>query len=341
MEEINNSNGKAKLDEADRLDRIRTVIILWALFIIMAAGGIFSVIISQKEKEDKALPMNTSEILSDDMHLSGNGQELRDKIKENFMAYLYKAYIVLGTYPDARLVKISDKVERNDYNWTKEFFTPEGELYYKRYIDGDPNCPTGRIAIDVSEYQNEIDWPAVKSAGVEVAIIRAGYRGYGEKAALRQDKMFEKNMKGAIDAGIEVGVYFFSEAINREEGVEEAKFVLEMLKGYDVKQPVVIDTEYIYDTPGVRANDISVEDRTAAVVGFCETVKEAGYIPMVYASRDQFLFNLDIEQVGQYEMWLAAYDTPIFPYHTEGYQYSPYGLMKGITGNVDLDVWLR
>ena len=76
-------------------------------------------------------------------------------------------------------------------------------------------------------------------------------------------------------------------------------------------------------------------------MGFCETIKAAGYTPMIYASRDQFIFNLDIDAIGDYEFWLACYDTPNFPYHSEGYQYTPYGLVSGIEGNVDLDVWMR
>ena len=97
----------------------------------------------------------------------------------------------------------------------------------------------------------------------------------------------------------------------------------------------------IFEDDSARSNNITVEDRTAAVVGFCETVEAAGYTPMIYASRDQFIKYLDIDAIGKWEFWLAAYDTPVFPYHTEGYQYTPYGYVDGIPTQVDLDVWMR
>ena len=173
-----------------------------------------------------------------------------------------------------------------------------------------------------------------------MAIIRIGYRGYGE-GTLMEDHMATTNLDGAKKAGIETGVYFFSSAINREEGEEEAAFVLKLLDKRKLKQPVVIDTEYVFENEGARANDISVKDRTDAVVGFCEKVEAAGYTPMIYASRDQFVKYLDIDRIGKWEFWLAAYDTPVFPYHTEAYQYSPYGYVEGIETQVDLDVWMR
>ncbi len=323
-----------------RQDKIKSLLIIWAIFLIFLGCTIFvlvKAIMSEINKVDSAVHVNLAAELDETIPFDAD-YSIKGMIEDNYVKYLHMAYIVLGEYPDCRLVKISANVARNDYNWKEEFYCPDGELYWRRYKDGNPE---GRIAIDVSEYQNNIDWPAVKASGVDVAIIRAGYRGWGESARLVPDANFDQNMQGAADAGIETGVYFFSEAVNRDEGVEEAEYVLSMVQGYNVTQPIVIDTEYIYDTEGVRANDISAEDRTAAVVGFCETIKAAGYTPMIYASRDQFIFNLDIDAIGDYEFWLACYDTPNFPYHSEGYQYSPYGLVSGIEGNVDLDVWMR
>ena len=326
-------------------DKIKNLLVIWSLFFVLVVCMIIVLIrnisASKKNSEDM-------EAVGDPIHISREGvlpdkiyfdadPEIPNMIFDNYVNYLKAAYIVIGTYPDAQLVKISPNVERNDYKWAEEFYCPDGELYWKRYKDGKPE---GRIAIDVSQYQANIDWEKVRNAGVEVAIVRAGFRGY-KSGSNNKDEMFDANVTGAREAGIEVGVYYFSEAVNREEGIEEAQYVLDMVKGYDITQPIVIDTELIYESDDARANNISVEDRTAAVVGFCETIEAAGYTPMIYASRDQFIFGLDIEQVGKYEFWLAAYDTPNFPYHTEGYQYSPYGLMEGIEGNVDLDVWMR
>ena len=255
-----------------------------------------------------------------------------------YYKYLTHAYIILGTYPDdCELIKISDKVSRNDIDWTNDIRVNSKGLYYTRFKGEEDK---GRVAIDVSEFQHTIDWEKVKAVGIDVAIIRVGYRGYGT-GSMQEDSMFRTNIEGATAAGLDVGVYFFSSAINREEGIEEAQFVLDRIGDYNITQPIVIDTEYIFEDEAARANDISIEDRTAAVVGFCETIEAAGRTPMIYASRDKFLKYLDIEQIGNWEFWLAAYDTPIFPYHTEGYQYTPYGYVDGIETQVDLDVWMR
>ena len=326
-------------------DKIKNLLVIWSLFFVMVICMIIVMVRniaasknSDENFEEVGKPIHISRegVLPEKIYFDAD-YDISKLIFENYVNYLKAAYIVIGTYPDAQLVKISPNVERNDYKWAEEFYCPDGELYWRRYKDG---VPEGRIAIDVSQYQANIDWQKVKNAGVEVAIVRAGFRGY-KSGTNNKDEMFDVNVTGAREAGIEVGVYYFSEAVNREEGIEEAQYVLDMVKGYDITQPIIIDTELIYETDDARANNISVEDRTAAVVGFCETVEAAGYTPMIYASRDQFIFNMDIEAIGKYEFWLAAYDTPNFPYHTEAYQYSPYGLMDGIEGNVDLDVWLR
>lgn len=318
--------------------RIKLLFIMWTLFMVIVAGLVIMLVKKLGDKKDvTGLHQEWSEALTDKIYFDAD-EAVADAIADNYWRYLNMAYIVVGEYPDnCILVKISANVERNDFNWEEDFYCAEGDLYWKRFKDGEP---TGRIAIDVSEYQYDVDWEKVKAAGVEVAVIRAGFRGYSN-GKLVKDENFDANMKGAQAVGIETPVYFFSEAINREEGEQEAKFVLDMLKGYKITQPIIIDTEYIFDVDNARANDISEDDRTAAVVGFCETVKEAGYTPMVYASRDQFIFYMNIDDIGDYEFWLAAYDTPVFPYHTEAYQYTPNGLVDGIEGNVDLDVWMR
>ena len=286
--------------------------------------------------KQKAVPIDTALIVDKKIHFKAN-HNTKKLIEENYIKYLNKAYILIGDYPDCEYIKISANVSRNDYNWENEFYVDEKGLYYNHFKDGKK---TGKIAIDVSEFQGVINWESVKKAGVDVAIIRIGYRGYGE-GTIMADHMAADNLDGAAKAKIETGVYFFSSAINREEGEEEAKFVLENLGKRKLKQPVVIDTEYVFENDGARANNISIKDRTDAVVGFCETIEAAGYTPMIYASRDQFIKYLDIDRIGKWEFWLAAYDIPVFPYHTEAYQYSPCGYVDGIDTQVDLDVWMR
>ncbi len=322
----------------------RRVGMLWIFLIIITICAIIGIVVTNINRI-KGTPLDSSVILSEkrkfivttDESLFGEYGSMAEYSEANYINYLGHAYILIGTYPDCDYVKISPNVARNDYNWNTDFYVGEGDLYYNYFKDGEAR---GKIAIDVSEFQNDIEWDKVKSAGIDIAIVRVAYRGYGN-GVIKDDSKAEYNMKGAKEAGLDLGVYFFSSAVNREEGIEEAKYTLSKIKGMDVTEPVVIDTEYILESPDARSNVISVEERTDAVVAFCETIEEAGYTPMIYASRDHFLFYLDLDRIGKWEFWLASYDTPVFPYHTEGYQYSPYGYVDGIQTYVDLDVWMR
>lgn len=321
-------------------DRKRQVkkqqIILWLFFGVIAIGAVIGLV---NGIEDKRLgtPLDSSVIFDETISFDAD-QNLKQAIEDNYIKYLNMAYVLIGDYPDCEYYKISANVTRNEYNWAEDFYVDDGKLYYNYYKDGKA---LGKPGIDVSEFQHDIDWEKVKATGMQVAIIRLGYRGYGSEGKIHLDSAYEHNLDSAIEVGMETGVYFFSSAINKEEGIEEAEFCLKHVKGKKIKLPIVIDTEYVFEDEGARSNEISVEDRTAAIVGFCETIEAAGYTPMVYASRDQFVKYLDIDQIGKWQFWLASYDTPVFPYHTEGYQYSPYGLVDGIETQVDLNVWMN
>lgn len=342
MENITRKESKQLREHYRRLEK--QIIFLWIFFGIMVLGMTIG-LVRLYHKKHLATPLDTSAIVDQEMHfkidkideLPEGYDDISSYIEDNYLRYLNKAYILIGTYPECEYIKISSKVTRNEFNWSEDFYENSEGLYYSYFKNGED---LGRVGIDVSEFQKTIEWDKVKEAGVSVAMIRVGYRGYGT-GEIHADSLAETNMSGAIEAGLDTGVYFFSAAVNREEGIEEAEYVLNMIKGFNISQPVVIDTEYIFEDDSARTNNISVEDRTAAVVGFCETVEAAGYTPMIYASRDQFIRYLDIDSVGKWEFWLAAYDTPVFPYHTEGYQYSPYGYVNGIPTQVDLDVWMR
>ena len=177
---------------------------------------------------------------------------------------------------------------------------------YKQYRDKD-NAVSSRMGIDVSEFQGEsIDWKKVKASGVEFVIIRLGYRAYGESGALVLDAMYEKNIKGALDAGLDVGVYFFSQAISASEAVEEAEFVLDHIRGYDISGPVVYDTEEIkYDT--ARTDQNTRQEYTNYCKIFCDTIESEGYDAMIYANMKWMAFTLDMEDLAGYDFWYADY----------------------------------
>ncbi len=206
-----------------------------------------------------------------------------------------------------------------------------------------------RIAhgIDVSKYQKDIDWKAVKEAGVEYAIIRVGFRGYGKTGGIGADTYFEKNIKGALEAGIEVGVYFFSQATTVEEAKEEAQYALDKIKDYNITLPVVMDFEYasVNGKEGGRLYDANLSKAVATNVclAFCETVENAGYEPMVYANSSMLKNKLNASDISsKYKIWLANY-TSMTAYTGEYdfWQYSSKGTVDGITGNVDCNFWYQ
>lgn len=195
------------------------------------------------------------------------------------------------------------------------------------------------FGIDVSEFQGTIDWTKVKNTKVEFAILRCGYRGYTQ-GKIYIDDTFKYNMENAIKAGIPVGVYFFTEAINEKEGIEEANFVLNLIKGYNVTYPIIVDTESVGGSG--RADKISKAKRTEAINGFCTTIKEAGYTPMIYANARWFTTHLDLIKLTGYEKWVAHYTTfnNITDYDGDYsmWQYTSSGKISGISGRVDMNI---
>ena len=196
------------------------------------------------------------------------------------------------------------------------------------------------LGVDVSSYQGSVDWEKAAEDGIDFAMIRVGYRGYGQEGKLMEDTVFRDNLQGALDAGLEVGVYFFSQAITEEEAREEADFVLELIDGYDLTYPVVFDWENItYDT--ARTDGIDSQTLTALADAFCRRVEEAGYQPMIYFNQYLAYLMYDLEGITQWPFWLAEYnETPGFYYTFQMWQYTDAGQVDGIQGEVDLNLRL-
>lgn len=190
--------------------------------------------------------------------------------------------------------------------------------------------------VDVSEFQVSIDWPAVKEAGIEFAIVRTGYRGTTE-GRLNPDVSFLRHLEGAEAAGLEVGVYFFSQAITPEEAREEAKFVLNQLGNRRLDLPVVFDWEYV----GMDARTAHIDSRTLTdcAIAFCETIRDGGYEPMVYFNLDLSSRLFILEELQEYGFWLAMYEPPMdFPWRIDLWQYTESGTVPGIDSPVDLNL---
>lgn len=196
---------------------------------------------------------------------------------------------------------------------------------------------TSHKGIDVSKYQGNIDWKKVREDGVEYAFVRLGLRGYGS-GEIVLDEYYEQNMLDASAAGVETGVYFFTQAITVEEAIEEANYVIENMKGYEVTYPVVFDVEMIVGDNG-RANGLSQELRTDICIAFCDAIKAAGYTPMIYGNVRCFTQMLDMPRLEAYEKWYAFYDNYMYmPYEVSVWQYSEKGSVNGIKGNVDMNI---
>jgi len=193
-----------------------------------------------------------------------------------------------------------------------------------------------QLGIDVSKYNGDIDWDKVRNAGIQFAIIRAGYRG-SSTGALVEDPYFRQNMQGALAAGLKVGVYFFTQAVNEVEAVEEASMVMQLCKDYKLTYPIFIDTEGAGGDG--RADGLGVTERTAVCKAFCETIESANYTSGVYASRNWFNHNLYMGDLDKYAIWLAEYrDEPQYGGKYQFWQYTSSGYVDGIEGRVDLDI---
>lgn len=193
-----------------------------------------------------------------------------------------------------------------------------------------------KVGIDVSKWNGEIDWDRVQNAGVEFAIIRAGYRG-SVTGSLVEDPYFKANMRGAASSGIPAGVYFFTQAVNEVEAVEEASAVLQLIREYNLDYPVFIDTEGAGGNG--RADNLDVETRTRVCEAFCRTIANAGYTAGVYASRNWYNHYLYANQLDNYCIWLAEYrSAPLYQGYYQMWQYTSKGSVDGIEGNVDMNV---
>ena len=250
-------------------------------------------------------------------------------------------------------VRVKDKVEYvaiDDISLlikTEAEIDAEAEDSAEANTDGDDTeirqtsgvSKTGVLGIDVSKWQKEIDWDKVKNEGVDFAIIRCGYRG-SVTGSLVEDPYFEQNIKGARAAGIKVGVYFFTQAVNEVEAVEEASMVISLVRDYELQYPVFIDTEGAGGNG--RADSLNVEERTAVCEAFCTTVKNAGLEAGVYASRNWYNNKLTASTLESYAIWLAEYrSVPLYQGYYQMWQYTSKGKINGINGNVDLNVSYR
>ena len=216
----------------------------------------------------------------------------------------------------------------NSYDASK-FYQQDGLIRYS----GDTPAHVG---VDVSSHQQDIDWQAVAAAGVEFAMIRVGYRGYTE-GEIQPDAYFEQNIRLAQEAGLDVGVYFFSQAINADEALEEAQFVLDALEGHSLQYPVIFDWEDI--EAEARTDGMDSIILSGCAYAFCNAIEQAGYRAGIYFNQRQGYQEFDLLKLQDYIFWLAEYNpTPTFSYDFQIWQYANDGRIDGISTDVDLNL---
>ena len=211
----------------------------------------------------------------------------------------------------------------------------DNKLYY---FDANGVQTAANFGIDVSKYQSKIDWQQVKQAGVNFVIIRIGYRGYGS-GTLVQDPLFEQHFTNARNAGLKVGVYFFSQAVNENEAREEAQGCWYVLNGRGLDYPIYFDSEASgASNGGGRADGLGQADRTKCAIAFCEEIKALGYQPGVYASTQWFRKRLDLSQLTGYSIWNAHYNVASSPIACNLWQGSCSARISGYSGQLDVNI---
>lgn len=242
----------------------------------------------------------------------------------------YDSYVGYSWFPVLSGIKTNQYINENFRK------NSEGRMEY--YADGELSSYFG---IDVSSHQGDINWDAVRSDGVEFAILRIGVRGYAEEGNIKLDEKFEQNYEGARNAGVDLGVYFYSQAISVDEAIDEANFILKNLNGRKLEYPVVFDWEPVdtYD-PEVppRTEDVMPGTLTLAAQAFCETIKDAGYDAMIYTNKKMAYIKYDLRMLESYPKWLALYtDEMTYYYDFDMWQYG-FGNVDGVEGDVDLNI---
>lgn len=266
----------------------------------------------------------------------------KDKISytETIAQYSQSLYdasymVIYDNGVDRTKTPLLEDVPRNEYKPDNLVTDSKGLKFYR----DDTGTVISAAGIDVSYHQGTIYWDNVKDAGIEFAMLRAGYRAYGKAGEVLPDKRFDEYAQGALAAGLDIGAYFFSQAITPEEAREEAKFLIERVKKYDITYPLVYDWEEI-TTDTARTDGLSGEIITQCALAFCEEIAAAGYTPLIYANIKDSIFRYDLSQLTDYEFWLAEYDSdvPSYIYDFRMWQYSCTGIIDGISTYVDLNI---
>ena len=319
-----------------------TIVLLIAA-IISVAANIFLLITDHRRTQATVARLEATDI---DAAKAAEREDILNTIRGQYENGASTLSVLKQLYPD-NIVYVNKKgnyifadidqsLAKSDYN-TAGF--KRGSDGYMTYSD-DKNTST-YTGVDLSRYNSDIDFAKAKAAGIDYAMIRCGYRAYGS-GLLTKDTSYDKYMTGALTNNMDVGVYFYSQAINRDEAVEEANYVLDLIRPYNVTYPVAIDIEAI-ENDSFRQEKLSAAELTDVVIAFCDTIKSAGYTPLIYSNLLYFMDNVELSRLESYDKWFAGYQTasPYYPYKYTMWQYTSTGTVSGISGNVDINICFK
>lgn len=226
---------------------------------------------------------------------------------------------------------ISPYLPKNTYDFTSLVSNDDQMKYLE---DGKK---VSFLGADISKYQGKVDFYQLKEAGIDFVMLRVGARGYGSGQII-MDEYFATNIQKAAEAGLDIGVYFFSQAITEAEAIEEANLVIQNLEGYKIQYPVAFDMEYV-ENDTARVETLTRADKTTVTKAFLDTVQAAGYRPMIYGNKEWLLKRIDLAKLTAYDIWLSQQkDIPDYPYKFAMWQYTTSAEINGISGYTDLNI---
>ncbi len=271
------------------------------------------------------------EEVSEDNGKKAEDEEQGEEVEENDPSTDGKHTLVQYADGKEEWVLISPYLPKHEYDFTKLVCQ---DNFMKYYEDGKQ---VSYLGVDISKYQDYVDFVKLKKAGINFVMLRVGARGYGS-GQLVLDDYFSDNLKRATDAGLEVGVYFFSQAITAEEAIEEADMVLENIKDYTITYPVAFDMEKIANDTA-RIDNLTKAEKTSIAISFLDRVAAAGYKTMIYGNKEWLIKQIDMSKLTGYDVWLSQIgDIPDYPYKFTMWQYSTETSVDGIAGYANLNI---
>lgn len=286
-----------------------------------------------EEETDAAEPATSKNPYTEKAEREKEEERQKEEEAQNDPATDGKHTLITNRDGSEEWVLISPYLTKNTFDFTKM----EDKAGLKRYMEN--GRKTSYVGVDISKHTGKVYFPSLKAAGVDYVMIRLGSRGYST-GQITLDENFKENIEGAIEAQLDVGIYFYSQAISQDEAVQEANFVVQNLEPYraHVKYPVAFNMGFVSNDKS-RIEGLGREDKTAVTVSFLDAVRAAGYVPMVYGDKEWLLKEVDLTKLQDYDVWLSQEEEiPDYPYRYAMWQYNTDGVLNGIDGGADLNI---